>query len=235
MGETARLKLPLLQPSQAQKHVTVNEALVRLDGLAQLCLASRTVATPPVPVEDGACHLVPAGATGDWAGHEGEIAIGSNGGWVFVAPGHGWRAFVADEAAQIVHLDGAWKGGTLGCSPSGAAARFVTAEFEHVVTAGANQTAQTIPAGSMVFAASARVLETITGTATAWQLGTAGADDRFGAGMGLTAGSYGEGLLASPISYYAQTPLEITPVGGDFAGGRIRIALHYLALDLPGM
>ena len=30
---TARLGLPLLQPAQAQKHVTVNDALVRLDGV----------------------------------------------------------------------------------------------------------------------------------------------------------------------------------------------------------
>ncbi len=36
--ETTQLKLPLLQASQAQKHVTVNAALMRLDGLAQLRL-----------------------------------------------------------------------------------------------------------------------------------------------------------------------------------------------------
>ena len=86
-----------------------------------------------------------------------------------------------------------------------------------------------------MFAASARVVEEITGTATAWTLGTPGADDRFGAGMGTTAGSYGEGLLAQPTSYYAATPFVISPVGGDFAGGLVRIALHYLSLDLPGM
>ena len=32
-NEPMRLQLPLLQPAQAQKHVTVNEALMRLDGL----------------------------------------------------------------------------------------------------------------------------------------------------------------------------------------------------------
>jgi hypothetical protein len=36
MTETANLALPLVQPAQAQKHVTVNEALARLDGLTQL-------------------------------------------------------------------------------------------------------------------------------------------------------------------------------------------------------
>src|SRR6056297_1331234 len=172
MSETPRLALPLVQPSQAQKHVTVNEALVRLDGLAQLCLASRSQTVPPDPVTDGACHLVPAGAGGGWAGHEGEIAIGSNGGWVFVTPGHGWRAFVADEVAQIAYLDGIWKGGVLGSSASGAAARFETVEFEHELAAGTNQTVDEIPAGSMVFAVSARVIEAITGSLSSWRLGT---------------------------------------------------------------
>ena len=36
MARTAQLDLPLVAPSQAQKHVTVNEALARLDAVAQL-------------------------------------------------------------------------------------------------------------------------------------------------------------------------------------------------------
>ena len=47
MGETANLGLPLLQPAQAQKHVTVNEALVRLDAALHLSLLSISTATPP--------------------------------------------------------------------------------------------------------------------------------------------------------------------------------------------
>ena len=35
MTDTANLLLPLLQAAQAQKHVTVNEALLRLDALVQ--------------------------------------------------------------------------------------------------------------------------------------------------------------------------------------------------------
>ena len=233
MSETPRLNLPLLLPSQAQKHVTVNEALTRLDGLAQLCLVSRSVVTPPDPVPDGDCYLVPAGATGAWAGQSGSIAIGTNGGWTFVAPGHGWRAFIADEGVPATHADGAWKAGALTCSASGAAARLLTVEFEHDLVPGTNTTGQGIPADAMVFAVSARVTVAITGSATSWRLGTAGADDRFGAGMGLGQGAYATGLLSAPVSYYAATPLVVTPEGGDFAGGRLRLAMHYFALDLP--
>ena len=40
MVKTANLELPLVQAAQAQKHVTVNEALALLDAAAQLRLAS---------------------------------------------------------------------------------------------------------------------------------------------------------------------------------------------------
>ena len=41
------LSLPLLQASQAQKHVTHNEALMQLDLLVQLTVADRTRTAPP--------------------------------------------------------------------------------------------------------------------------------------------------------------------------------------------
>ena len=46
MADTTNLTLPLLAASQAQKHVTVNEALSRLDGMVQLRLLSISTATP---------------------------------------------------------------------------------------------------------------------------------------------------------------------------------------------
>ena len=56
MADTNRMGLPLLAPAQAQKHVTVNEAMVRLDGLTNLVLASVSTALPPVTVVDGVCY-----------------------------------------------------------------------------------------------------------------------------------------------------------------------------------
>lgn len=43
---SARLELPILQPSQAQKHLTHNEALQRLDVLVQAVLLRRLIPTP---------------------------------------------------------------------------------------------------------------------------------------------------------------------------------------------
>ena len=65
MANTPRLGLPLLQAAQAQKHVTVNEALVRLDGLGQLSLVSLAVSAPPGLANDGDCYGLPVGSVNE--------------------------------------------------------------------------------------------------------------------------------------------------------------------------
>ena len=37
------------------------------------------------------------------------------------------------------------------------------------------------------------------------------------------------------MTYWGAAPLLLTATGGVFAGGRVRIAVHYLDLSLPGM
>jgi len=104
-----RLALPYIQPSQAQKHVTHNEGMQILDALVQLAVASRTVTAPPANPGPTLCHIVPAGATGAWAGQTGRIAAQSEGGgWVFLMPAPGWRAWVADEGVLVVRQGSGW-------------------------------------------------------------------------------------------------------------------------------
>ena len=73
--QTTILSLPLILPSQAQKHVTVNEALRRLDVVVQLAVEDRDRTDPPAGPETGARHIVAAGAGGDWAGQDGAVAL----------------------------------------------------------------------------------------------------------------------------------------------------------------
>lgn len=56
------LSLPYILPSQAQKHVTHNEALQRLDVLVQPAVLDRDRSAPPVAPAAGARHLVGPGA-----------------------------------------------------------------------------------------------------------------------------------------------------------------------------
>ncbi len=235
MDETPNLGLPLLQPSQAQKHVTVNEALLGLDATAQLVIEEAARTDPPATPREGACYGIGTGATDAWSGHDGQLAVAGNGGWTFLAPSAGWRAWDAKEGHALLRVGDAWVEEGVSRAPSGAAARFVTVEALHDIVAGPeNVTGIGIPARVTLFAVSARVVSEITGSAVSWRLGEAGAADRFGSGLGKQAGSYAEGLLGQPTAYYSASPLVVTGEGGDFAGGQIRIALHYLAFDLPG-
>ncbi|WP_374333026.1 DUF2793 domain-containing protein [Aestuariivirga sp.] len=108
MSDTPLLGLPLLAAAQAQKHVTHNEALLRLDALIHLSVISRGLAQAPAAA-DGDRYLVAASPTGAWAGQQGALALAQGGGWVFVGPRKGWRLWVEDEA-RLLAFDGAqWR------------------------------------------------------------------------------------------------------------------------------
>jgi hypothetical protein len=100
------LSLPLIAPSQAQKHVTMNEALRLLDVVVQLAVEDRTRTAQPASPVTGARHIVAAAPTGAWVGQAGRIALWEGTAWAFFAPLAGWRAFVAAEGA-LATFDGA--------------------------------------------------------------------------------------------------------------------------------
>lgn len=233
-SETARLQLPLLQSAQAQKHVTVNEALARLDGMTGIVLESASSLNPPETVIDGQCWGIPPGAAGAWSGQAGRIAIGSNGGWIMVAPTRGLRAFVADTGTQAIHDGRGWfhGGTTLGLGGSGLAHRM--AEAEVTVAAGSVfDTGISIPANAMVIGAVARVTQALAGSLQSWRLGSPGSDNRFGQGLGKAPGSWARGMLGTPMTYYSGSNLIMTAEGGSFNGGRVKLAVHWMELRLP--
>ena len=80
----------------------------------------------------------------------------------------------------------------------------------------------------------ARVIEGITGTVTSWRLGSPGASDRFGSGLGTQVGSFAEGVLSTPTTYWVAQPLQLMAMDGAFAGGRVRLAVHLIRLAIPG-
>lgn len=234
MDDTARLGLPLLQAAQAQKHVTVNAALARIDGLLPLVIVARDRTDPPAAAAEGAVWAVPEGATGAWAGQAGRLALARNGGWDFVTPQRGWQAFFEAEGRSAIHDGGGWVMGALTLSPFGAGMIAGLRETEHQILPGGIQaTDVVIPSFGMVFGVSAKVVETITGTTKSWRIGTNGSLDRFGTAIGKDVGSWSAGMIAWPMSYYADTPIMVAPSGGTFAGGRVRLTLHYLEVIRP--
>ena len=102
MSQTSpTLSLPYLQPAQAQKHVTHNEALRILDAVTQLSVADTALTTPPAQAADGDRYIVASPAAGDWAGQDNAVAVFVDAGWQFFAPALGWRADVAATGAEV--------------------------------------------------------------------------------------------------------------------------------------
>ena len=64
-----RLGLPYLMASPAQKHVTHNETLRRIDVLVQLAALSRSLTVQPASPDGSATHILPEGASGDDCRH----------------------------------------------------------------------------------------------------------------------------------------------------------------------
>lgn len=106
---TSRLSLPRMLPEQAQKHVTHNEALLRLDALVQLSVAGFGALTPPALPVEGAVHALGAAPTGAWAGQGGSLAQWTGTAWLFTAPAEGWLAHDATEGGLRQWRAGDWQ------------------------------------------------------------------------------------------------------------------------------
>jgi hypothetical protein len=110
MTQTTHLSLPLIDAAQAQKHVTHNEALAKIDALAHLAVSARDVIAPPASPAEGDRVLVGTGATGVFAGKEKQVAAFLAGGWSFLQPQIGWRLYVAAESVLLLYDGADWVG-----------------------------------------------------------------------------------------------------------------------------
>lgn len=108
MENTPNLDLPYILPSQAQKHVTHNEALALIDAVVQLSVKDRGRAVAPSAPVEGDRHIVAAGAGGGWAGRDGAVAAFVDGGWLFLEPRPGWLCWIEDEAALAIREADGW-------------------------------------------------------------------------------------------------------------------------------
>lgn len=108
MDQTARLDLPYILSGQALKYITHNEALERLDLLVQPVVEASTLTSPPDAPMAGEAFIVPAGASGAWAGHGAEIAAYQSGSWRFYDPAAGWQVFDRAQGALLIFSGTEW-------------------------------------------------------------------------------------------------------------------------------
>jgi hypothetical protein len=103
-----RLALPLIAPGQAQKEMTHNEALARLDIMVQPVVQAVAPASLPTNPILGQCWIVGVAATGAWAGRDGALAAWTAGGWRFVAPFEGMTVWSIADAMVVIRRGTNW-------------------------------------------------------------------------------------------------------------------------------
>lgn len=106
---STRLGLPLLASGQAQKEMSHNEALARLDFAVQACVTAAGIDSPPAEPDEGACWIVGAAPDGAWSGRADAIASWTASGWRFLDPFEGLRAWVADSQGFALFSAGSWR------------------------------------------------------------------------------------------------------------------------------
>ncbi len=218
---TPKLNLPYILPSQAQKHVTHNEAIRALDALVQLSVIDRTHdAPPPSPVE-GDRHIVaiPA-APGVWTGQGGRIAAWQDGAWAFYAPRAGWLAWVENENALLVHDGSAWTaaGSSQGSSFSSLGVGGATADTTNRLAVSAPATLLThsgadhqVKVNKSVAANTASLLFQ-TGFSGRAEMGTAGNDD-FSIKVSADGTTWNNGLVVDRATGALQAPSGLSANG----------------------
>lgn len=87
--------------------MTANEAFARIDAVLNAGAVDVFLATPPVSPNDGDVYIVANAATGDWTGHDEEIAYFDQT-WRFVVPNVGMSLWVDSQAQTYVYDGSDW-------------------------------------------------------------------------------------------------------------------------------
>jgi len=106
---SANLNLPFIAPAQAQKHITHNEALLKLDTLIHISVVSRSETAPPDSPAPDARYIIGSDPTGAWAGKAGYLTAYQDQAWAFFEPQMGWTVWDEDSQSIWVYHDTAWQ------------------------------------------------------------------------------------------------------------------------------
>ena len=107
MAITPHLGLTLVEQAQAQKEVTVNMALMRIDALLNSSVVDKDLTAPPSVPAEGDVYIVASPATEEWAGQENAIAYFEQV-WRFITPNEGMMFWVQGEGMFYVFDGSNW-------------------------------------------------------------------------------------------------------------------------------
>ena len=107
MTTTTNLGITLVEASQAQKEVTINDGFICLDALMGNAVLDKDLATPPASPADGDVYIIAAGGTDAWSGHDNNITYFSQI-WRFIVPTTGMRVWLRDESQYYTFDGSSW-------------------------------------------------------------------------------------------------------------------------------
>ncbi len=227
MSSTGRLGLPYIVTAQAQKEVTHNEALNRLDAFVTPVVADIADAPPGSPTV-GDIYIVGTSPSGDFTGHENELAQYLTGGWVFYTPFKWMDAVVESLDTRMAYDGSGWVPFGLIMKDTGEYLRVGHQQEDVTVDSGSFKDTSTIaiPNRAILLTVNVRVLTAVTG-ASSFDVGISGETSKFGGSIGIGTDSTNIGVIG-PTAFYSDTPIRLTANGSDFTGGVIRTTMQYL-------
>lgn len=104
---TPRKGAPELVVGQGSKEDTSNEADRFVEqGADYYIVIDKDLTAPPGSPSDGDCYIVGDSATGDWSGHDAEVAFRMSTAWAFITPDIGTMAYAQDEDEEYRYAGG---------------------------------------------------------------------------------------------------------------------------------
>lgn len=110
---TARYRLKLIKPGQAQKEMFHNESLAAIDALLNAAVEAVGTTQPPSAPEAGQSWITGAAPSGAWAGRVNMLASWTDGGWRFFEAVAGMRVTVRVSGMPVEWDGSAWRQGEI--------------------------------------------------------------------------------------------------------------------------
>ncbi len=241
MSKTGRLGLPYILQGQAQKEVTHNQALNRLDVFVNT-VAEDIVDELSTEANDGDIYIV-----------RDKLAQYSSGSWTFYSPSDLMEVMLKSTRVKLIYDGDAWipLGSIITDTPEESAKNTDTSAPLSLITKDTGEylrvghfqedikllgkvvsTQNMLPDHSLVIAVNIRVLEEITGTPS-FAIGVKEDPSRYGDKLRSSKDTTNIGMTYHPITYYYDTPITITPNQMEFTEGVIRVTAQYLKTRGP--
>jgi hypothetical protein len=107
MTDTAIASATYIVAGAPSKEPAHNDALNRLEQLAQITVVNRTTTSAPASPAQGAAYIVASGATGVWSAQVANVAAYYSG-WFYLNAREGWRAYDQADNLTLVYDGSVW-------------------------------------------------------------------------------------------------------------------------------